>query len=185
MRHSVTVTRAVCQKRPQPVAEPRRVLVALLLPVVVLGWALARPDVHLHRASTAMRVWAWGPVYAVKDVERALAQNPTGWVGRTVLVQGRVALDRTWSPPDSIVTRVALVDPGRSNSLRPLYLQWGSADPVLTALRRLPLLGRFAPPPQRLQVGLPAIYRVRLGGVSTGPSGTTDVVLLDADPDAR
>ncbi len=132
-----------------------------------------------------MRVWAADPVYTVAGVDRALAQDPRAWSGLTVLVQGRVAVDRTWSPPDSIVTRLALVDPGRAGGVRLLYLQWGSADPLLAALRRLPLLGRLVPQPQRPQVGRLAIYRVRLVGLSTNPSGSTDLVLLDADPNYR
>ena len=62
------------------------------------------------------------------------------WVRCTVLVQGPAARYRTWSPPDSIVTRIALVDPGRSDSTMSLSLQWGSPDPLLASWRRLPVV---------------------------------------------
>jgi hypothetical protein len=127
-----------------------------------------------------MRVWALGPVYTVADVERQMAQGE--WVGRTVLVQGRAALYRTWSPPDSIVTRIALVAPRQADGTLPLYLQWGSADPLLSSLRRLPLVGRLAPRPQQSQWGTLAIYRIQLHGRPSGLPGGDDAVLLDAAP---
>jgi hypothetical protein len=127
-----------------------------------------------------MRVWALGPVYTVAAVERQLAQG--AWGGRTVLVQGRAALYRTWSPPDSIVTRLALVDPGRSDSSVPLSLQWGSPDPLLASWRRLPLVGRLVPPRQRPQWGTLAIYRIQLPSRPSGLPEGADAVLLDAAP---
>jgi hypothetical protein len=102
-----------------------------------------------------------------------------------VLVQGRAALYRTWSPPDSIVTRIALVAPGQAGGTPPLYLQWGNADPLLASLRRLPLVGRLAPSPQRPHWGPPAVYRIQLCCPPVTSSGSADVVLLDADPDYR
>jgi hypothetical protein len=181
MRHSVTVNRAV---RPRPelaAARQHRGIVALLLPLVALGWAVARLDAPAPRAISAMRLWAMGPVYSVAEVERQMAQTPGGWVGRTVLVQGRAATYRTWSPPDSIVTRIVLVDPGRSAGTMPLSLQWGGADPLLASLRRLPVVGLFAPPPQRPHWGTTGIYRIQLCCLPSRSTDSADAVLLDAD----
>jgi hypothetical protein len=127
-----------------------------------------------------MRVWALGPVSTVADVERHMAQGD--WLGRTVLVQGRAALYRTWSPPDSIVTRLALVGPGRSDSTVPLSVQWGSPDPLLASWRRLPLMGRLVPSPQRPHWGTLAIYRIQLPSRPSGLPEGADAVLLDAAP---
>ena len=158
---SITVRRG----RPLGVARPWGLSGALLLALAALGWAVARPAVQAPRALSTMRVWALGPVYTVTDVERHMAHGD--WVGRTVLVQGRAALDRTWSPPDSIL---------------PLFLQWGSPDPLLASWRRLPLVGRLVPPPQRPQWGTLAVYRIQLQGRPSGFPGGDDAVLLDAAP---
>lgn len=185
MRHGGTMGSAGPGARQVVGAWPRGLIVVILLPLVAVAWSVVRPPEPVLRAIDAMHIWAAGPVYTVADVEHVLVQAPRAWSGRTVLVQGRVAVDRTWSPPDSIVTRLALVDPGRADGLRPLYLQWGRPDPWLAVLRRLPLLGRLVPPPQRPRVGLPGIYRVRLAGPSASPPGGADLVLLDANPNYR
>ena len=177
------VSRAVRRGRPLVVARQCGLSGALLLSVAVLGWAVARPALQVPRALSAMRVWALGPVYTVADVERQMAHGD--WVGRTVLVQGRAALYRTWSPPDSIVTRLALVEPGRSDSTMPLSLQWGSPDPLLASWRRLPVVGRLVPPPQRPHWGTLAVYRIHLDGLSGRSPASMEVVLLDADPGYR
>ena len=93
-----------------------------------------------------------------------------------MLVQGRVAVDRTWPSPDSIVTRLALVDARRAGGAWPLDLQWSHPDP---------LLGSLVLPPRRPQVGRLGIYRVRLDSLSTGPFPSADLVLLNADPTGR
>ena len=180
------VSRAMRRGRPMAVARQRSVTVVLLLAVVAaLGWAVARSDVPMHRALSAPRLWAVGPVYTVAEVERRMALAPSRWLGRTVLVQGRVAFDRTWSPPDSIVTRLALVDPGRSDSTMSLSLRWGSPDPLLASLRRLPFAGRLVPAPQRPRWGTLAVYRIQLDGLSGRSPDRMEVVLLDADPGYR
>ena len=126
MLRSVRVDRAVRQGRQLAVAQPRGAVVALLLPLAVLGWAVARPAVPASRALSAMRVWALGPVYTVADVERQMAQG--NWIGRTVLVQGRAALYRTWSPPDSTVTRLPSSSLGKQTAHCPSFC--GGAAPT-------------------------------------------------------
>ena len=156
--------------------------VTILLVLAVLGWAgspaWGRVPHVLGTLSAALR----GPVYTVAQLQRAVARDPDGWDGRQVLVQGRAALYRTWSPPDSIVTRLALVDPGRADSTVSLSLQWGSPDPLLASWRRLPVVGRLVPPPQRPQWGTLAVYRIQLHGQPGGFPGGDDAVLLDAAP---
>ena len=82
----------------------------------------------------------------------------------------------------ALVTRLALVDPGRSDSSVPLSLQWGSPDPLLASWRRLPVVGRLVPPPQRPHWGTLAVYRIRLHGQPGGFPGGDDAVFLDAAP---
>jgi hypothetical protein len=108
--------------------------------------------------------------------------GPAAWrYSPLVLVQGRAARYRTWSAPDSIVTRLALVEPGRADSTMSLSLQWGSPDPLLASWRRLPVVGRLVPPPQRPQWGTLAVYRIQLQGRPSGVPGGADAVLLDKE----
>jgi hypothetical protein len=104
-----------------------------------------------------------------------------------VLVQRHLALDRTWSAPDSIVTRIELMNREASGGRPGLPLAWGSADALLVFLRRLPLLGNLLPAPQRLHWGEVATYRVRvqaIPGSSCGSGACFEAVLLDAAPDS-
>jgi hypothetical protein len=151
-------------------------LPAALLLTVVLGWGTLQLAAALHT-----RITTEEQVYSVNDLHQQVAHDPRHWLGRTLLVQGRVALDHTWSPPDSIVTRIELVDPGTSG----VSLAWGGETPLMQALRRLPLLGRLVPRPQVLRWDTRATYRVQL---RAAPAGTCAVppcyeaFLLDAAP---
>jgi hypothetical protein len=156
--------------------------VSILLVLAVLGGAGSPAWGRVPRVLGTFSAALLGPVYTVAQLQRAVARDPDGWDGRQVLVQGRAALYRTWSPPDSIVTRLALVEPGRSDSSVPLSLQWGSPDPLLASWRRMPLVGRLAPRPQRPQWGTLAVYRIQLHGQPGGFPGGDDAVLLDAAP---
>jgi len=109
-----------------------------------------------------------GPVYTVTQVWRQVAHHPAGSAGRVVLVRGRAVTYRTWSAPDSIVARLELIDPQVPSGMARLSLGWGRPDPLLAGLRRLPLVGRLAPRPQRPRWGATAVYRVQLLGVSRG-----------------
>lgn len=80
-----------------------------------------------------------------------------------------------WQVPSGIVMQISLVDAGPPDNALPLALRWGTPDPTLAFLRRLPVVGRFAPRPQRPHWGVPAVYRLQLSG--------GDAVLLDANPE--
>lgn len=122
------------------------------------------------------------PTYTVAGLQRVVARDPADWVGRTVWVQGQAVADHVWVAPDSLLTSIALVDPARSDDAAPLYLQWGSADPLLAFLRNIPLVGRFAPQPQHLHWGRPVIYRLQLSRSPDKLTASDGAVLLDADP---
>jgi hypothetical protein len=161
---------------------PWRVIVALLLPVAVVGWAGCRPTLPVLGALNPLRTGGWGPVYSVAAVKQHLAQNPNGWSGRTVLVRARAIQERFWAPPDRLVTSIALVDPTATTSIGSLSLQWSQPDLLLAALRRLPLLGHLVPPPQRPHWDGLAVYRLQLCAPPGCVPSEADAVLLDATP---
>lgn len=182
MRYNQTGNGIMHWARPLMTSSPWRVIVALLLPVVAVGWIVARPAVPTLRALGTLRVGGWGPVYTVAAVEQHLARNPMGWAGRTVLVRARAILVRDWVPPDSLVARIDLGDPAPATSTVSLSLQWGRPDPLLATLRRLPLMGRLVPPPQRPHWDGLAVYRLQMcAPAGCDPSGA-NAILLDADP---
>lgn len=174
MCHGMREMRAVLQL---VVVRRRGVIAALLLPLIVL--ACAGPRAGLPGAATIVdaHLWTRPDVYTVAAVERGVARDPTHWIGRTVLVRGQPVSYLLWRAPDSVVMQIGLVDSGRGNTARPLPLRWGDPDPVLAFLRRLPVVGRFAPHPQRPLWDIPAVYRLQI-------SGNNESVLLDADLEA-
>src|SRR5262249_2553509 len=67
----------------------------------------------------------------------------------------------------------------------PLPLAWEGPDPLLAAVRRVPLLGGLLPAPQALDWGVVATYRVRLRAIPESICGSGvcfEAVLLGAGP---
>jgi hypothetical protein len=160
-------------------------MLAVLLPLIALGWAIVWPQLRLPAALSAAQAKMLGPVVTVTEVEHALARDPAGWSGRIVRVRGRAARYVSWQAPDSLVTHLVLVDPAPAPSTQPLAIVWGRPDPVLAALRQVPLVGAVVPPPQHLQPGSTAVYRVQVLAPTGRASAGGSVVLLDAEPDPR
>ncbi len=152
---------------------------------VVLGLALLA---GLVAAVAGRPSSSAGPVYSVAQVTTGLRQHPRAWVGRTVLVQGRVAGSMSWwsgqsgrsgplnpfYPPPGLSIRIRLVPlnlngvpariwPGPALWVVP-HLAPRSARPVMSALRRIPLVQRLFPPPQPLDadVTTPSVFRLTL-----------------------
>jgi hypothetical protein len=127
-------------------------------------------------------VGAVAPVYTVSELRAGLADNRHAWLGHTVLVRG-VALGPACPPNASCVLAwPALVDADATGPGSSLPLSMGPANSLLALLRRLPLVGRLVPGPQRLRWGRPAVYRVQVrDAASTSPRGTRhdETVLLD------
>jgi hypothetical protein len=161
------------------------ILMAALLLVVALGWGTVWAAPRLATALRTLGIAADGPLYGVTDLQRQLARDPEDWIGRTMLVQGSAGSYHSWSPPDSIVARFALRDPGAPPGTASLSLAWGAPDLLQASLRHLPLIGRLAPQPQVLHWGGLATYRVRL---RIAPADSCsflpcyEAVLLDAAP---
>ena len=146
-------------------------------------------------------------VYSVADVRAGLARDPHAWAGQTVLIRADVIgswfpvrwVSATASRPSAgrtglVQLLISLPQPGGvlvDNSTQPpalgLPLAFAPEDQVLSFLRRLPWIGRFAPGPQRLSVdpGQPAVYRVR---IQVAPAGSCvhrpcyEALLLDSAP---
>src|SRR2546421_11906922 len=101
---------------PHTLTRRRRGPVTILLVLATLGWAAPPAWGRVPHVLSTLRAALFGPVYTVAQIQRAVARDPEGWDGRQVLVQGCVVIYHTWSAPDSIVTRIDLVDPERLRS---------------------------------------------------------------------
>lgn len=162
-------------------------LVVLVLLVVVLISRLAVP-------SALASLEPWAPIATMAGLKRDLAQAPTAWLGRTVRVRGEAVGLASWlyatparsrglgapncCPAHLVVLAPRLVDPA-APSASGFPLVWGAADPWLTVLRRMPVIGSWAPQPQGPRWGVLTVYRIRLEAVA-GPGGdTVEAVLVD------
>lgn len=157
----------------------------LLLP---LAPALAAPVLW---AGTLLAVPIGGPaatrpVHSVAQLRQDLAASPRTWVGRVVDV--RAVAYGCWAlgGPGNATCRIwrpeLLDSPEQTDGLA---LRWAAPDRLLSALRRLPLIGGLVPPPQVTRWDTPAIYRVQLRALPRPvPSGQpwAAAVLLDAAP---
>jgi hypothetical protein len=152
------IRRVPCQL--PPTSRIRAAGLVLMLASTLVGVVYAGP--HLATALGEPGFTADRPVFSVAALQRQVVRDPGDWLGLTVRVRGRAATYKTWSPPDSIVTRVELRDADTPFSSSGLPLVWDGGDPLLTSLRQLPLLGQLVPPPQVIRWGARATYRVRL-----------------------
>lgn len=127
---------------------------------------------------------------SVASVRAGLAHDPRGWVGRPVLVRGvlssLIPSPRLYGynaqPPGFAGM---LVDQGVVLPAPGLALLWGSPDPLLSLLRQLPLVGRYAPRPQAPRWDAPTVYRVRIErvtGAGCALPACYALLLLDAAP---
>ena len=149
--------------------------IACLVSAAVLGMLAIGP---LLRPSTAAHI------YTPAEVEGGLTMHPHTWIGRTVLVRGKLY-------------PVGLGEGGSSQ-----FYTFGSSTMVLDAnvdpgglhafLRRVPVIGVLVPDPYRPFRG-PAIYRLTLLGhrvtcpggaptVTQGPAHCPDALLLGPAP---
>jgi hypothetical protein len=151
--------------------------------IALLGTVQAGPG--LAAAWGRLEVVTRTPACSVTALRQLVSRDPTAWLGRTVLAQGRAVRYHTWRAPDSIVTDNELLDADAPGGSPGLSLVWGRGDPLLTALRRLPLLGRLAPPMQAIRWGVRATYRVQLRlapPASCAALPCIEAVVLDATP---
>lgn len=123
-------------------------------------------------------------VYTVSQVLVGIERDPRAWVGRTALVRG-VALQlmpgcgaRRWCP-------IGLYAPHTRRPGPLLLLEPDSPDSLVMRLRRVPILGALAPPPQRMDNHRVAVYHVSFGAVphtSCGENLCLTTFLVDTAP---
>jgi len=113
--------------------------------VVGLGWLIASL-VGATAPSVVSR-----PLYTLAAVRRHLHAGPAGWIGRSVEVRAVATLCATWLSGEGspcLDQQPRLTDPSDQGSTLSLSVADASAAPLLSALRRLPLVGPLAPSPQ-------------------------------------
>lgn len=127
-------------------------------------------------------------VYTVAQVRAIMARDPNEWVGRTVRVQGRVVITLLACPYNGRfwchAIQWAEIDPDVPGP-RPLLVVPESANPLLAALRRLPVVGRYVPASRALREGR-GVFRIRLRAtphcpfLSANPSCANAVLLASS-----
>jgi hypothetical protein len=127
----------------------RRLLLLAVLAIAlpVIGSSLEVP-----------RMRSDGRLYTVGALWRLLTTNPRSLVGHTVRVQGIVDTHVIITMPGLPGPASPLSDPNGSSML----MGYAGPDPLLSALRRVPVLGTLVPPPQQILSDHPAVYRIRL-----------------------
>jgi hypothetical protein len=130
-------------------------------PALVLVACVVLAAVHTQRAQ--------GAVYTVAQVQAGLADHPRAWLGWTVRVRGLVVpcqadtADPNLPPFQSCGGwPLDLLDSGSPGTGAFLRLSWSTQNPLLAAVRRLPLVGRLLPAPAAPARTTLATYRVRL-----------------------
>jgi hypothetical protein len=78
--------------------------------------------------------------------------------------------------------RFSLRDPDPAAALDRLDLTWRPGDPLLTVLRRVPLVGGILPAPHVIRWDVVAVYRVYLRVERPCGGACYEAVLLDAAP---
>src|SRR5690242_20050659 len=139
---------AMLSARRTHASSPSARYAVVLLLMVALGGGLPLAGIAALRSALGL---ASGPIYTIADVQRLVRQDPTAWIGRTVLVRGWAVADHERVDPNTVDTLATLVDSQVRGWLPRLLVVRGRGDAVLAVLRRVPLVGRFAPRPQVLQ----------------------------------
>ena len=156
------------------------VALALLL-VALPAWAVAhRPDP--------------GPVYTVTQLVDGALRRPSDWDGRIVRVRADASVSlltvfhggAQHARPAPQILLFPVPDPRRSLSAQDgtIRVRIAREDSVLALLRRVPLLGSVASPPQRVSMTHSGTYRIQIQPASPGCnfSPCIEAVLVDAAP---
>ena len=142
----------------------RTIAVAVLFPLGAL--ALVSVMVLMVRGQSST-----GPIYSLAQVQAGLYRDPRVWAGRTVSVRAQIdalsgdgtlrPISRRPSPYDNLLSMPAgsrmeitlgpppssRADPGASYPAVSLFVGPRVSDPLLSALRRWPVLRRIVPAP--------------------------------------
>jgi hypothetical protein len=123
--------------------------------------------------------------YTVAELQAHLAAHTATWEGRVVRVRAMVladchSLEAAHKPPCG----ASLVDPGGASL--PIVPAW-QPDPLLKALRSIPVVGSLVPPAQVVRPGTMSVYRVLLKASPAAECSAApclQALLLDTTPDA-
>lgn len=167
----------------------------MVIVIVAIGLGVL---VWLAAMATRQTAGGAGPVYAPSAVIAGMARWPAAWLGRTLLVQGEVIpgnaatfsvyCARSRPCPNVPNSTAALWNGGLGDGAdamardEVLPLVIAPEDPLLSLLRRVPLVRSHIPRPQRLDILHMETYRVKLQTAPCAfPPGQTcyEVVLLD------
>ena len=154
------------------VRRPALVSAVLLLAALLFALPLSLATRALATSPAA------GPVYTLAALDADLARRPRAWLGRTLRVQallgGKCVAMVGLYTQSCASWEMALTDPAGDQAVAPLPLTWGDPPSLIALLRRLPLLGWLAPPPQIAHSSATATYRIKLQ--------TTPCAALDDGP---
>jgi hypothetical protein len=137
----------------------------------------------------ASHAMAPGPIYTLTTLRVQLERDPQTWINTSVRVLGLLAScnNVTLRPGSSPcpVWHTVLRDPLAARSSLEVPVLLGSTPPMLSLLRRVPLLGELTPAPQVLQWGTPAVYAIQLRATPCPLPGSRTcfaALLLDPGP---
>ena len=116
-----------------------------------------------------------GDVYPLSMVWDHLQRDPGHWLGRTIRVRAVAEpcpwWDRFERAQHCAGLQVVLIDADGAAPAAPLPLEPPATHPLVTTLRRLPLLGRLLPRPDVITLYATARFRVRLEPLPPGACG--------------
>jgi hypothetical protein len=128
-------------------------------------------------------------IYTLTALRTQLQREPLAWLNKTVHVRALLTSCRDVAPVAGSSPcqdrQVALLDPQATHRTWKLPVLLGSAPPMLTVLRQVPLLGDLVPAPQVLRWGTAAVYAVQLRRAPCSQPGGPAcfaALLLDAGP---
>jgi hypothetical protein len=112
-------------------------------------------------------------VYTVAQARTGMMRRPRSWVGRTVLVRARAfPLGANCPPSIPWCTNVVLADGDAllsTSTLVAIAAGPTRPDPLVSLLRRVPLVDRMIRQPQQVDWSHVATYRVHLSAQSFSP----------------
>jgi hypothetical protein len=128
-----------------------------------------------------------GEPYTVAQVDGLLARETGYWRDRIVVVRANAEPCPWWGAAARLEhcagQSLVLLGAPSEAAAEPLPVLRPAAQPLLSILRRLPLLGALLPAPRVLHAGVVATYRVRVHAIAEGRCGTGvcyQVLLLGA-----